>query len=792
MESDAFQDESLVEETKDEGKMRRTEAVRRAKERYKTETYDGGIIKAHSSRSVEPRIPVAIRKPTNLQVFCKSCSEEFDPASNFCPYCGSAKVINEHIKTKTTANFDPINRDYKPWREKCNLPKRNYKKANHAVTNHPWYPTMRQPARTKAPRSKFIYESTSQLSQIVPASSVSQMDGVVPPSEEGDAKTDKDTAEAEAAQALADMQPKVPILNEIILPVAVYYASWLPVNGVVVHMSLIEQSIKGSIHIVRWLRIGIANDEELATEGDEVDDEVAAATAEDDETAEGSKQQTEKDTKDTKRAIGPSYNNSKPSVEIFGEPKGTKNTVEKVSSRTELQVLAVVSNEVGRLIHPSFDEWVDLTNIDAGEYFMANHMQRVLESVAHRVSLSPGVSKGLARHQNYSVKYIVKAAEKVDRISAYKDAMYMCKVDEEIIKQLSAEERASKTKTAAPQIFVYEQEEFYGTHGSRDADRGVHNEAPGVDDVNDIGDLSFDPYIFEFCYRVKINRCWNMRFQNCIIRVSLSYNKRLSAEELHGTVKGQLLSEKLLLDSSRATHINLNMFPFTHNPQVTTIDNSTAGTTSLVPPATVRLEIATLQLLLPQTEIETVGEERGVDEEESHLEELLREANKPALRKLMQKLAGLIRLENTDKGMRYSILGTFSSPVHESRPWPGSELSAADLQDTPTENDGDDDDNDLMGIEDHDEQCPAIFTDSSLLHGLQSLTFDEEMALKKAQSMAGMKMQRSLASFHGLLDSADCSMTGSDNERSLVTRVENIDGVDNSSHNDDNDDEDCD
>ncbi len=48
---------------------------------------------------------------------------------------------------------------------------------------------MRQPARAKITRSKFVYEPMSQINQVVPTESFVEMDGVTPAteSESGDA-----------------------------------------------------------------------------------------------------------------------------------------------------------------------------------------------------------------------------------------------------------------------------------------------------------------------------------------------------------------------------------------------------------------------------------------------------------------------------------------------------------------------------------------------------------------------------------------------------------------------------
>ena len=93
---------------------------------------------------------------------CVSCSARLSASVNFCPKCGRAIVINVNIAEKTTANFNPLNRDYKPWREVVLIPKRNYKVAP-SISSHPWYPTMRQPMKIRGVPKKYLYEPNRLL-----------------------------------------------------------------------------------------------------------------------------------------------------------------------------------------------------------------------------------------------------------------------------------------------------------------------------------------------------------------------------------------------------------------------------------------------------------------------------------------------------------------------------------------------------------------------------------------------------------------------------------------------------
>ena len=98
-------------------------------------------------------------------------------------------------------------------------------------------------------------------------------------------------------------------------PIAVYYASWLPIEGFIIHFSLIEQTIQNSVRKVHWLKIGI-NLEDMNPNSD--------ATSV--EPNEGS------------------------------DTRSNKNQTDHV----EFKSLAHISNAVGKLIHMDENEWVDL------------------------------------------------------------------------------------------------------------------------------------------------------------------------------------------------------------------------------------------------------------------------------------------------------------------------------------------------------------------------------------------------------------------------------------------------
>eukprot|EP01031_Cornospumella_fuschlensis_P036990 gene36990-44878_t len=68
--------------------------------------------------------------------FCLTSLPEVD--TGFCPSCGSVLLQHSLVSTTTTASYDPMSKDYKPWREKPLLKRRNYKFFEGKLK--PWFP----------------------------------------------------------------------------------------------------------------------------------------------------------------------------------------------------------------------------------------------------------------------------------------------------------------------------------------------------------------------------------------------------------------------------------------------------------------------------------------------------------------------------------------------------------------------------------------------------------------------------------------------------------------------------
>lgn len=114
------------------------------------------------------------------------------------------------------------------------------------------------------------------------------------------------------------------IVKESMLPIAVYEAVWIHCISAVVHMTLIEQVAARSMKAY-WIRIGAATyrrDQSMGNAADGVD------------------------------------------------------SVDSVAAGESFQVLATLSNEVGRLIIDQPDDWVDLPAVRHFDIFRHHHMNQ--------------------------------------------------------------------------------------------------------------------------------------------------------------------------------------------------------------------------------------------------------------------------------------------------------------------------------------------------------------------------------------------------------------------------------
>lgn len=78
---------------------------------------------------------------------CAKCWAEISPNALFCSSCGQVHINNQIIPTKTTAEYDPGNKQRKPWREPVPTANNSWKDKNikDNIPNYiPWKPVMNQ------------------------------------------------------------------------------------------------------------------------------------------------------------------------------------------------------------------------------------------------------------------------------------------------------------------------------------------------------------------------------------------------------------------------------------------------------------------------------------------------------------------------------------------------------------------------------------------------------------------------------------------------------------------------
>ena len=81
----------------------------------------------------------------STQQLCHECGALLSDSTLFCSRCGQIHIPNKLIKTKTTAEFDPGDRDLRPWREIApSVSKKTLKKSSQSMVLEPWRPAMKQ------------------------------------------------------------------------------------------------------------------------------------------------------------------------------------------------------------------------------------------------------------------------------------------------------------------------------------------------------------------------------------------------------------------------------------------------------------------------------------------------------------------------------------------------------------------------------------------------------------------------------------------------------------------------
>eukprot|EP01038_Epipyxis_sp_PR26KG_P006697 gene6697-9186_t len=686
---------------------------------------------------------------------CPFCSISIYDISGlyFCPNCGSPLINNQYIhdaqnpRSKSTAGYNPFDRDYKPWKEPNLLPKRVYNnkvvkvkieaQQKNRKKNKPWVPIMKQPMRSNGHKYQRNLVALSPVHQNHHLIESVSFDQVNPSTEtilynvidtdtgynENDNENDKDS--------FVPISPRHK-LKEFVHPLAVY-SLFFPTGIVLVIISLIEQMFGNNR--LYWLRIAITDPSASSLNPSNY---LSTASNESDS------------------------NHNIENISILPKDDFDNNQL------SNLFVIAYLSNDEARLIVSDNLQWVDLHAINSTEYYMSNHMQRILKIIANRVIMKqyPNMMLSTASSYdsyqdsatNHSLQHkfsfdslSVKSIQNMDSddntklsvqntTAMYQEnglcyrvqAKYKTATNEQLELQKLIEEnvrhavddsnRANKSENSKDpvphQIIMnlcdglnrinpvmislngyYRSPSFPSSpksHNSIDNDHSTIADNALTDTYHE-----FDHTVMQINHKLKINRnALKCKYCLCSTKMSLSYENQINK------FTGEpLLSNKPMFHnvtsledfqaSQYVTHINLELLPksFLHSYHDYPLSVKRKKNTQGIPtylryrpsnpaissvyklfdfPTIISFEIETLLVLMKS---------RNVTKKNFHL--LLE--NKIKLRQFMNKLVSLIRLEYSNEGIQFIVIGTFSKPSYESIPWPLNIWSQEDTENSNQE-----------------------------------------------------------------------------------------------------------
>ena len=377
---------------------------------------------------------------SGTMVFCRTCKEEISLGVFFCPHCGGAQLQamltpgNTKAASTTTANYDPKAPDYKPWRETDHMLNKPHPKMPPQLGGQggmgpnnntnlaplapvPWRPTMKtyihgvdgdkKKRQLEGIKRKELLLKNSNRKLLLPGAADSSdaddnhtlaggrsrasLPGSVNGSVDGDGAGSILAADGQPIpldslpeghhgavvyfkqhafqRRHGKRKPAVPKqLDPIALKlqeeaesdqhyvrgeqtfvhaVAAYDAQWLVEPGFTIHLSLIDRSHDDKEEFVSryFLRVGVVYEHmEMRIPQDAADANPCTA-----------------------------------------EP-------EEVVVCSDLMVLDVIQNDLGRLLTSPKQSWVDLNLIKPDEYYMATFLQQSLAYIAQRVHASPSLT----------------------------------------------------------------------------------------------------------------------------------------------------------------------------------------------------------------------------------------------------------------------------------------------------------------------------------------------------------------------------------------------------------------
>lgn len=209
---------------------------------------------------------------------CPRCSVIISNDMLFCPHCGSALLqsLGRVVNNLTTANYDPLNPDHKPWREKPLIPTRKYQSflpPGGKASLSPWYPAMKHGQRPKKVKSKPLPNQTSKAEE--KSSTKLETNDSTKSDKIPEGVENKDVISS-PTESVVDNHRNTPasvhitILKERISPLAAYEIAFdcsaASEEFHIVSIALVDHEVTDSLHRVYWLKVS------LSEEGHEADE----------------------------------------------------------------------------------------------------------------------------------------------------------------------------------------------------------------------------------------------------------------------------------------------------------------------------------------------------------------------------------------------------------------------------------------------------------------------------------------------------------------------------------------
>jgi len=415
---------------------------------------------------------------------------------------------------------------------------------------------------------------------------------------------------------------------------------------------------------------------------------------------------------------------------------------------------------------PNISDWVELYAINPEEYYMSQHLQHILSYVASRITLSNNIkNKQYQLNYNVFMKHKinVKALYYSYHITSTTSPTttnyihnnnagsgrssssgndsddkhgYMSsnnnnnkkrdnENDDSIVENKTFQQ--IKDKIDEYQVWMYDIDHHdndidniddgsvavASTTNERNSNTNIdsnnnlkRNLNNSIDDIPTLFNLSFDPWSIQINYPITLTR--GKIIKKCLsrVRLTLLYNNQLLQSKIkissgkshnrsHDDNINDIAKYQLTYDQFKQTklitHIKLHIIPLA-------IDFI-----SIIPTAIITIDILTIQYLLRHIypdgfnvdDIFSSSNSSGIDADcltnSTHHSQLF-----------MKYLISMIKIDNTDDGIKYSIVGAFSKPNYISCSWSYDDdvMHRSNDDDSGSDNDADDDFNNINIIVD--------------------------------------------------------------------------------------------